>query len=1714
MTSMSITSIFEDRAASEILVETNNATPDGVLQTDSGIAIILPEPAALEGIMTLKSDTIEDLYTIDTVDENESCRYLDFNFTDTGVAYNETETTSITINKRIKLDQCDKCLKLQWIQTPCIRDGINFVGYYKVFWPNSITIELLVPGMRSYDPAGIKFDSHASIRIGGACAATQTSTFIFMLKALSEGANFVDIKKLQLEEINPLVKRYHGRIPLSMWMLSQLEACFGEPNSPKYPISYTKFIRQTIRRTDNKDTVAAKFLAERIQYIGEKYVDVKEDGSVQHLIEFLEAFEKGDPTLPIDYYNKIIVELSKAMKESKEVLKSVMIEQQSIETTGETKGEAEGDAKGETKGKAKVETENNSKKQTIDKLLRAHLTSRHQFELAIERLMVSVIMVSSRGELTPKLKIIEMLLIQWARTISFTSIVNRTTVEQLIDAEPSYGAVRCNLGMDLFLRTRDRGLISPLTLAAKLKSEPLLDMFLMNRKDAFGLNVYISSPNACDSYGWTALMHACKWGRKIPVRRILRHRQGWTKDLTFQIKVDPNIQDKDGMSALMIACMYGNFISIRELLSESAGVPLEDMRLPNINDRGTRINLELKTKPRSHLKNVVGESTALHIVASLATEVPEILDLLLQAKASTNQRDINGNTALTVATQNGHVILIQKLLDADADVNVVNNEGQTPLHIACYNTTSKRSVKVLLAGGADIHKKCVFRRTPIHYTYLALQRLQHLLKKVKATRQITRFLQYRKKVQRTNRSQKETKTLGQILIFTRPDCSYCKQVKTLFNKRDVRYEVVDIQKYPNRNQDMKGVTTPEVWFNSTLIGGCAEINDLDKQDTLNGLIKKCLETKVTADAPKPMQQSQQSLTSSSSIRVSLKTVPEFNSNFQTVAQVSSHIQITEEIINLCIESGADLNTKTDYQGLVAFDKNESKDWLNKVENELVSSSYLPSGNQDNIWKDKRTQISVEREWKNNSEHYAIIQIIVWLLFILLLLLVTMNHCALNDSVSYIVRTAIKARINGKPYDFSEQPNKRFLDTDTRQDVFNYLGKDGCIGNLYDTDGFFYRTADGVAQKQKYHMREKIFTVRHLRLVGNPRLRQLRAVCNSNTCPVGSPFLGSVTSETSLSCTPAFEKGTTYGEDKTPMVGMVSQHRYEWSDQDLVPNAYKFNDFTASPTLTGASGYSVLLPNNRSQALALLEMLKKDQWIDLCTRAVFFEFSVVNDYESVVGVFRSTIELPSAGFVIPSEEITVSRHRNNAWDLTFDILLLIFFVLLWYAEFEDVSIHWYTKFEDNHKANKLRRFTPKNNNVASYLYQYRLTGTHGSGYYRTTDALRSKSSSSETKEGKISTKKSIELTNVSSKGKSKSSRKTDIKSINSINSINPINSSRVRSEDFKAIEPIDPIPQFSCCNYRIPKYLFDITTKIEYQINLLLVLLTLWVTISRIRVAVEESNLHNQILLNEEMKNEWFPSSAFVLESASLHLRTSLAFTLLFAIFNVIYKLNFNRQVALFTIIIEAMILKLSAFLKIFIVAAFAFAAFAWILFGQSILVYSTFFGAFMQMIGGGTIQGFATWDQNDTDEKLNSALFHLFFIFIFVILLLNLLIAVMTEGYEEMRERAAESWAFSQFCQSQELKTYGSPRKSMVSLFCIRKRKASVLIQNKVTVSNLRRSTQERGKRISVDEFKQDLIFDKAIELSKKHQRMKMAPSLITVLVLKWYKNSRGSRST
>ena len=1928
--SLSINSIFDERQASAILqaqASVNMTNVQVILDSNRNedTALILPEPP-MNNIMKLDLDQVEDLYTIsgetkieiettpeitsetktntktekdreeEKVNDSTSSkqgRYMDFRFVDSGVAYGEIVKTSMTVEKRIQLDQRPTCQSVEWVPTPCIRDGINFVGWYNIRWRDSDTIELLVPGLRSYDPAGIKYDPHASVRIGGACAALMTSTFVFMLKAMMEGALLEDIVALQMDEINPLVLRYHGRIPLAMWMLHQIQAAFG--TLPKSPLSYAIFLRRSIRV--DTGSVTGRYLEERVQFDSKTgtYVDVKGDGSCQHMIEFLLSLEAGAPAPPIDYYTKIIADLAKRMQESKENASSRV-------TIGQRRRIRP--AKEETKKERAKEIEETAEKAAIiaDPLLEQYLTNKYQFELAVERLMVSVL--SSRGELTQsKLSIVDMLLNKWARTFDLKSILSRGYTQRVLENTAKYGAVRCERGIDIILRPSTTSILSPLILSAKLNSESLLNMLLKSRKDASGLVVYVASPNQRDETGWTALMHACRWGRHKPVRHILRHRQGWRprrigrlEDVThlqnvLPLPVDPNIQDLNGLSALMIACMYGHRQAVEELLGDQEA--LEDMRMPNANnDRGPRVDLELKTRPRACMlsQNVVGESTALHIVASLPVEFPQLFELLLRAKALTSQRDVNGSTPLHCATKNAHVMLIQQLIDFDADVNTTNAAGLSPLHVACHRALSARSVKLLLAAGADIHQKCLFSRTPIHYAYLASGELQQLMTSTLAMGVIKRFwrlsvsildrksrsssgpgrvvvyyysshgqsgtaVKYlrragatkihfvdldavperlkdkamvnmkeqqvekkrKEEIEAKNENQNENakvgketglrddnddvidgptiffnnqclgttsdiqilarkkslrnllrhyckkrsphidapqppyqkiyacpNIVGQILIFARTDCNFCKRCKLLFDSLGVQYEIVDVQEYPGKLKDMHGMTVPEVWFNDKLIGGYQECIELNESGELDTLIEECLKTEVPPAAPKPTYRDSKKITmpSPSSVNGSL-------GQKRTVLRESNHeyvrvqMNTTSEIINECIQAGADLDSKEDYHGFVAFDVEESDDWFEQVEEQLIASSSLPSGIQDEIWKDKRTQIAVERKWREHTRQHAVIQMIVWVLFIGVLLIVSINHCALDSSTSYVVRTAIRARINGKPYDFSEQPNKRYLDTDTRQDVYNYLGEDGCVGNLYDKENFYVRNANGIAHKHPVHvdsMGENPFTVRHLRLLGNPRLRQLRAVCNSELCPVGRPW-NIVGKSDDTCCAPPFKADSTYGEDRSPFIGKKSETTYTWSAANQVPNAYRFNDWFRHPTLSG-DGYSVLIPNNRSKALALVQQLKDDEWIDLCTRAIFLEFSVVNDYEAVVGMFRATIETPSAGFVIPSEEITVSRHRNSTWDTIWDVVLVLLFILLWYGECEDMFCRgWYMEKNMVGKTEEKRedglglmQFTPKNIKYPSYLFQYRHSGSYGSGYYHAADLSRSSTTTSTTTLPPLpplppqpplrppmetsKTQRIIEMTEASIIQRTAFNMK-NMKNMRgrrkSMDRFAYIQQHKTREYSIQSTkQSVDPIPHFSYWNFttcqvaisswRIPKYLWMLFTRMEDMLQILLVIACIFVTVCRFTVNVHENELKQQVETAASTSSEWFASSVFHLQASSFHLRCSLAFALLLSFFNMIYKMNFNRQVALFTIIIEAMVLKLSAFLKIFLVAAVAFATFAWVLFGQGVLVYSTFFGALMQMIGGGTIQGFAHWDETQIQGQFSSAVFHLLFVAFFVVLLLNLLIAVMTEGYEEMRERAAESWAFSQYQQYQEMAMYGSPRKSIVSLCCLSRRHR---ILRSIRAANQQRKAIKLhpGEKISAAEFKIDMQLTEEY----KHDQNTSPSSKIALVMLKWYDNVR-----
>ncbi|MDR2978029.1 MAG: ankyrin repeat domain-containing protein [Rickettsiales bacterium] len=77
-------------------------------------------------------------------------------------------------------------------------------------------------------------------------------------------------------------------------------------------------------------------------------------------------------------------------------------------------------------------------------------------------------------------------------------------------------------------------------------------------------------------------------------------------------------------------------------------------------------------------------------------------------------KDINGNTLLYYAAQEGNLYLARLLVKEDADVNTKDNEGLTPLHAAASSNV-KDVAEFLVDKGTDVNAKEVNNWIPLHF---------------------------------------------------------------------------------------------------------------------------------------------------------------------------------------------------------------------------------------------------------------------------------------------------------------------------------------------------------------------------------------------------------------------------------------------------------------------------------------------------------------------------------------------------------------------------------------------------------------------------------------------------------------------------------------------------------------------------------------------------------------------------------------------------------------------------------------------------------------------------------------------------------------------------------------------------------------------------------------------------------------------------------------
>ena len=94
---------------------------------------------------------------------------------------------------------------------------------------------------------------------------------------------------------------------------------------------------------------------------------------------------------------------------------------------------------------------------------------------------------------------------------------------------------------------------------------------------------------------------------------------------------------------------------------------------------------------------------------------PECVQLLLEAGADPEYKDKEGQTATHAAAANGRVKCLRILVENGADMNAHDNSGNTPIHIACIKYV-KDSISLLVELGCNITLMNRQKQTPAQST--------------------------------------------------------------------------------------------------------------------------------------------------------------------------------------------------------------------------------------------------------------------------------------------------------------------------------------------------------------------------------------------------------------------------------------------------------------------------------------------------------------------------------------------------------------------------------------------------------------------------------------------------------------------------------------------------------------------------------------------------------------------------------------------------------------------------------------------------------------------------------------------------------------------------------------------------------------------------------------------------------------------------------------
>jgi glutaredoxin 3 len=100
--------------------------------------------------------------------------------------------------------------------------------------------------------------------------------------------------------------------------------------------------------------------------------------------------------------------------------------------------------------------------------------------------------------------------------------------------------------------------------------------------------------------------------------------------------------------------------------------------------------------------------------------------------------------------------------------------------------------------------------------------------------------------------------MGRVTVFTADGCPFCQKAKEVLSSKGAVFQEISLTQTP----EWKGLlfiltngktSVPEVFFNSTLVGGADDLIKLEGEGKLEGMIKECLEAPDPTAFPPPLR---------------------------------------------------------------------------------------------------------------------------------------------------------------------------------------------------------------------------------------------------------------------------------------------------------------------------------------------------------------------------------------------------------------------------------------------------------------------------------------------------------------------------------------------------------------------------------------------------------------------------------------------------------------------------------------------------------------------------------------------------------------------------------------------------------------------------------------------------------------------------------------------